>query len=94
VLSAQFGLPYAHSIVNFMSPLGVLCLEPPWGTVSAVGIASGELVWQQPAGTGKDVTLAGLGLQKPFPFYVGMPALGGAITTKSGLTLYSGSQDY
>ncbi|AUH35429.1 membrane-bound PQQ-dependent dehydrogenase, glucose/quinate/shikimate family [Paracoccus tegillarcae] len=93
-LSAQFGLPYAHSVVNFMSPLGVPCLQPPWGTVSAVDVASGELVWQQPAGTGKDATLVGIGLQNPLPFYVGMPALGGAITTGSGLTFHSGTQDY
>nr|WP_095882129.1 PQQ-binding-like beta-propeller repeat protein [Alloyangia mangrovi] len=94
VISAQFGLPYAHSIVNFMSPAGVPCLEPPWGTVSAVDLASGELVWQQPAGTGKDANIEGLGLQNPLPFYLGMPALGGAITTKSGLSFHSGTQDY
>lgn len=94
VISAQFGLPYAHSIVNFMSPAGVPCLEPPWGTISAVDLASGELVWQQPAGTGKDANIEGLGLQNPLPFYTGMPALGGAITTKSGLSFHSGTQDY
>lgn len=93
-LSAQFGLPYAHHIENFMSPLGIPCLEPPWGTISAVDVASGRLVWQQPAGTGKDVTLAALGLQNPLPFYVGMPALGGAFTTSTGLAFHSGTQDY
>ncbi|MCA0939616.1 PQQ-binding-like beta-propeller repeat protein [Salipiger pacificus] len=77
-----------------MSPAGVPCLEPPWGTVSAVDLASGELVWQQPAGTGKDANIEGLGLQNPLPFYLGMPALGGAITTKSGLSFHSGTQDY
>ncbi len=93
-LSAQFGLPYAHHIVNFMSPIGIPCLQPPWGTVSGVDVASGELVWQQPAGTGKDVTFPDLGLQNPLPFYVGMPALGGAFTTSTGLAFHSGTQDY
>ena len=93
-LSSQFGLPYAHHIVNFMSPLGIPCLEPPWGTVSGVDVASGELVWQQPAGTGRDVTFPGLGLQNPLAFYVGMPALGGAFTTSTGLAFHSGTQDY
>ncbi|MFV0291747.1 MAG: membrane-bound PQQ-dependent dehydrogenase, glucose/quinate/shikimate family [Paracoccus sp. (in: a-proteobacteria)] len=93
-LSSQFGLPYAHHLVNFMSPIGIPCLEPPWGTVSGVDVVSGELVWQQPAGTGKDATLPSLGLQNPLALYVGMPALGGAITTRSGLTFHSGTQDY
>ncbi|MFV0408412.1 MAG: membrane-bound PQQ-dependent dehydrogenase, glucose/quinate/shikimate family [Paracoccus sp. (in: a-proteobacteria)] len=93
-LSAQFGLPYAHHIVNFMSPMGIPCLEPPWGTISAVDVASGELVWQQPAGTGRDATLSELGMQNPLPFYVGMPALGGAFTTGTGLAFHSGTQDY
>ncbi|MFV0283760.1 MAG: hypothetical protein ACK5JE_08240 [Castellaniella sp.] len=93
-LSAQFGLPYAHEVVNFMSPIGIPCLEPPWGTLSGVDVASGKMIWQQPAGTGRDVTLPGLGFQNPLPFYIGMPALGGAITTSSGLTFHSGTQDY
>lgn len=93
-LSSQFGLPYADYLVNFMSPLGIPCLEPPWGTVSAVDVASGQLIWQQPAGTGRDVTFPGLGLQSPLPFHVGMPALGGAFTTSTGLAFHSGTQDY
>ena len=28
------------------------------------------------------------------PFYVGMPPLGGAVTTRGGLTFYSATQDY
>ncbi|MBU3032206.1 membrane-bound PQQ-dependent dehydrogenase, glucose/quinate/shikimate family [Paracoccus sp. XHP0099] len=93
-LSAQFGLPYAHKLVNFMSPAGIPCLEPPWGTISGVDVASGKLVWQQPAGTGRDVTFPGLGLQNPLAFHVGMPALGGAFTTSTGLAFHSGTQDY
>lgn len=93
-LSAQFGLPYGHHLVNFMSPAGIPCLEPPWGTVSGVDVVSGELVWQRPAGTGKDVTFPDLGLQNPLPFHVGMPALGGAFTTSTGLSFHSGTQDY
>lgn len=93
-LSPQFGLPYAHHITNFMSPLGIPCLEPPWGTVSAVDLVSGELVWQHPAGTAEDMTYPGLGAQLGLPFYIGMPALGGVITTKGGLAFHSGTQDY
>lgn len=93
-LSPQFGLPYAHHITNFMSPIGIPCLEPPWGTVSAVNLASGELVWQQPAGTARDVTFPGTGIQNPLSFYIGMPALGGVISTIGGVAFHSGTQDY
>ncbi len=93
-LSPQFGLPYAHTLANFMSPLGIPCLEPPWGTVSAIDLASGELVWEHPAGTSKDVTMPGLNIQTGLPVYIGMPALGGVITTAAGLTFHSGTQDY
>ena len=93
-LSPQFGLPFANSVTNFMSPIGIPCLQPPWGSVTAVDLNSGQMVWQQPAGTSLDVTFPGLGLQSPLAFYVGMPALGGPITTGGGLTFHGGTQDY
>lgn len=91
-LSPQFGLPFGHMIVNFFSPLGVPCLQPPMGTISAIDLGSRKLLWQRPAGTMKDVAFGSL--QPRLPLYVGMPALGGAITTQSGLTFHSGTQDY
>lgn len=93
-LSPQFGLPFANFVTNFMSPLGIPCLEPPWGNVTAVDLNSGQMVWQQPAGTAQDLTYPGLGIQPGIGFYVGMPALGGPITTGGGLTFHGGTQDY
>ncbi len=93
-VSPQFGLPYANDVRNFMSPIGIPCLEPPWGSVTAVDLNSGQMVWQHPAGTSQDVTLPALGLQTGIPFYVGMPALGGPITTGGGITFHAGTQDY
>lgn len=93
-ISPQLGLPYAHALTNFMSPLGIPCLEPPWGMITAVDLASGKMAWQHPTGTGRDVIFPGIGLQNPLPFYVGMPALGGPLTTKGGLAFHGGTQDY
>ena len=91
-MSPQFGLPFGQNVENFMSPLGVPCLQPPIGTISAIDLGTRKLLWQRPAGTMKDVSI---GMWQPrVPFYVGMPALGGAITTKSGLTFHAGTQDY
>ncbi|MCA0175086.1 MAG: membrane-bound PQQ-dependent dehydrogenase, glucose/quinate/shikimate family [Proteobacteria bacterium] len=91
-VSPQFGLPFGQKVVNFFSPLGVPCLEPPIGTLSAIDLGSRQLRWQRPAGTMKDVTVAGI--QPRLAMYVGMPALGGAVTTRGGLSFYSATQDY
>ncbi len=93
-LSAQFGLPYAQHLTNFMSPIGIPCQEPPWGSVTAIDLTSGKTLWKHPAGTAQDITLPGLGIQPRISFYVGMPALGGPITTKGGVTFHGGTQDY
>ena len=85
---------HVHNTATALAPLGNHCPAPQWGTFSAVDGASGKLVRQQPAGTGKDLTLAAIGLQNPLPFYVGVPALGGAFTTSTGLAFHSGTQDY
>lgn len=91
-LSPQFGLPYGNLIKNFFSPLGVPCLEPPIGTITAVDLGARKIIWQRPAGTMKDVSIGNW--QPGVAFYTGMPALGGAITTRGGVTFHSGTQDY
>jgi quinate dehydrogenase (quinone) len=91
-LSPQFGLPYAHKLVNFFSPIGIPCLEPPWGTVTGIDLATRQIIWQRPAGTAKDVTV--FGVQPRLSFFVGMPTLGGPVMTKGGIAFHSGTQDY
>lgn len=92
--SPQFGLPFGFNVVNFFSRIGVPCLEPPWGTITGIDLAARKIIWQRPAGTSKDVTFPGLNIKPGLGFYVGMPALGGAMTTGGGLTFAAGTQDY
>jgi quinate dehydrogenase (quinone) len=91
-LAQQKGTPYGALKNGFMSPLGVPCHQPPYGTMTAVDLAKREIVWQVPMGTLKDTGPLGLktGLQIP----VGMPTLGGPVTTASGIVFYAGTQDY
>ncbi len=91
-IAPQLGLPYAQQLVQFMGPFGAPCLEPPMGSITGIDLATRKIVWQQPAGTMKDVTVGGM--QPGIGFYVGMPALGGPLTTGSGLTFFVGTQDY
>ena len=85
------GTPYGMLRAGFSSPLGIPCLQPPWGTVTAIDLASGKQLWQYPAGTASDLAFGSF--QPGIGFYVGLPPLGGPMTTK-GIAWYAGTQDY
>lgn len=91
-MQSQAGAPYAAEGLDVNSVLGLPCIAPPWGTLSGIDMRSGQLKWQQPAGTVKDVRFAGFKVGLGLP--LGLPTLGGPMTTGSGLVFYSGTQDY
>jgi len=83
------GTPYCDMRwVGFFSPLEVPCTPPPWGTLAGIDLASGELLWQVPLGTTRDLA--------PFPFWFidGVPNMGGPATTASGLTFIAATTDF
>ena len=87
----QGGTPYALERVPLLSPLGAPCNPPPWGTLTAVDLATGDVAWDVPLGTTRDVA--------PFPVWIalgtfGVPNQGGAITTASGLTFIGATTDH
>jgi quinoprotein glucose dehydrogenase len=87
----QGGTPYALERVPLLSPLGAPCNPPPWGTLTAIQLATGEVAWEVPLGTTRDTA--------PFPIWValgnfGVPNLGGSITTASGLTFIAAATDH
>lgn len=79
VFQKQAGTPYCVETDIVSSPLGVPCLAPPWGTIDAVDLARGELLWSVPLGTSRDLA--------PFPFWWlrGTPGTGGPIITETGV---------
>ena len=85
-LSPQFGTPYAVDFAPFLSPLGLPCNAPPWGTLAAVDLKTNKLVWQKPLGTTQDH--APLGISVP-----GVFNLGGAVVTKGGVTFIAATID-
>lgn len=84
----QEGTPYCVTPELLLSPLGLPCTPPPWNTLDAVDLTTGEVLWSVPLGTTRDMA--------PFPFWFfeGSPGLGGPLVTASGLTFIAGSGDY
>jgi quinoprotein glucose dehydrogenase len=75
----QDGTPFGVAREAILSPLGAPCTKPPWGRLTAVDLDTGEILWQRPFGTIRDLT----GL--PLDIDVGVPSFGGPLITKSGL---------
>ena len=81
------GTPYALHRFRVLSPLGLPCNPPPWGTLAAVDLVSGEILWQEPFGTVRDLT------PLPLPLRLGVPSLGGPAITSSGVVFIGAALD-
>jgi quinate dehydrogenase (quinone) len=88
----QYGTPWGVKQAQFLSPLGVPCQEPPYGVISAINLATRRIVWSMPLGTLQDSGPLGFPMHLPIP--IGLPAIGGPITTASGLVFMAGTQDH
>ncbi|MDF7649938.1 membrane-bound PQQ-dependent dehydrogenase, glucose/quinate/shikimate family [Pantoea sp. Acro-805] len=88
----QKGLPFGSLRERLMSPLGVPCQAPPFGTMTAIDLKTRKIAWQIPVGTVQDTGPLGIpvGLQMP----LGMPTLGPSLATRSGLLFFAGTQDF
>ena len=75
--------PYAAEVSAFLSPLEIPCIAPPWGMLTAVDLASGRVIWNEPFGTGRDS--GPFGISSHLPVTMGVPNIGGAVVTRSGL---------
>lgn len=80
--SRQAGTPYGMRREVFKSFLGIPCVKPPWGTLTAVDMQLGTIKWQIP-----------LGVTPLIHRNLGMPSLGGPIVTASGLVFIGASLD-
>lgn len=84
----QVGTPYCVTPDILLSPWGLPCTAPPWNTLDAIDLSSGEKMWSVPLGTSRDMA--------PFPFWFfkGTPGVGGPTVTGSGLVFIAGSGDH
>jgi quinoprotein glucose dehydrogenase len=81
------GTPYVMRRKALLSPWGLPCSPPPWGTLAAVEVSTGKIRWQVPLGTVRELAPI------PLPIAWGTPTLGGPLTTASGLTFIGATMD-
>ncbi|MDE0885758.1 MAG: pyrroloquinoline quinone-dependent dehydrogenase [Myxococcota bacterium] len=81
------GTPYGLKRVSLLSNFGAPCVRPPWGSLTAVDLVEGEVLWTRALGTTRD--------QAPFPLWFGFgtPNAGGSMATASGLVFIGATTD-
>lgn len=86
----QRGTPYSARVNMFSSPLGIPCIEPPYGEMAVVDLTTQEIVWRRPVGTAA-ISLPGGRIGAPLE--MGTPYSAGSIVTASGLIFNGGVMD-
>jgi quinoprotein glucose dehydrogenase len=81
------GAPYGVKRGPLMSSFGAPCVAPPWGTLTAVDLRRGEVIWEATLGSTRD--------QAPFPMWLdlGSPNLGGSVVTAGGVIFIGATTD-
>jgi len=82
------GTPYRAEVGLFVSPLGIPCTPPPFGTVTAIDMDSGKVRWQVPLGQARYK-----GITAPAWLGWGSPNIGGPMVTGGGLVFIGAAVD-
>ena len=80
-------LPYKHKGYNkFLDNNGLPAISPPWGTLHAIDLNSGEYLWSVPFGETPELLEKGIR-------GTGTENYGGAVVTKNGLLFIGATRD-
>ena len=85
------GTPYVMRRRILLGPSGLPCTPPPWGTLVAVDLSTGEIRWQTPLGSFTRPFDADLAARIREEW--GSPNLGGPIATAGGLVFIGAAVD-
>ncbi len=80
------GTPYRMEGDKFLSPIGIPCTPPPWGTLTAIDMNSGKISWQVLLGRIKKWGV-------PLPKSWGSPNVGGPLLTAGNLIFIAAAMD-
>jgi quinoprotein glucose dehydrogenase len=83
----QTGASHGMRREPILSPLGVPCNSPPWGSLVAVDLSTGDQLWNVRLGTIEDIA------PLPIPWKLGTPNLGGPLVTGGGLVFIGAAAD-
>ncbi|AHM63047.1 quinoprotein glucose dehydrogenase [Flammeovirgaceae bacterium 311] len=84
--SPYFKLKYIATGYNkFLSQEGYPAVAPPWGTLSAINLNTGELVWKTPLGEYPELKEKGI--------HSGTENYGGSVVTAGGLLFIAATKD-
>lgn len=79
--------PYTHTGYNrWLDPQGYPAVKPPWGTLNAIDLNTGEYLWRVPLGEFPELTAMGM---PP----TGTENYGGPLVTAGGLLFIGASKD-
>ncbi|TWB69780.1 quinoprotein glucose dehydrogenase [Nitrospirillum amazonense] len=84
----MYGTPFGANLGVFLSPLGIPCLQPPWGELAAIDLRTNTVVWRHRVGTIRDMAPV------PVPLELGVPMLGGPLVTAGGVVFLTSTMDY
>jgi quinoprotein glucose dehydrogenase len=84
----MYGTPYGVVLHPFLSPLGIPCKQPPWGFMAGIDLKTMTIVWMHRNGTIRDSA------PLPVPIRMGVPSLGGPLTTAGGVAFLTSTADY
>ncbi len=79
--------PYTHTGYNrWLDTNGYPAVKPPWGTLNAIDLNTGEYVWRTPLGEFPELTARGIPM-------TGTENYGGPVATAGGIVFIAASKD-
>ncbi len=79
--------PYTHTGYNrWLDTNGYPAVKPPWGTLNAIDLNTGEFLWRTPLGEHPELTARGVPI-------TGTENYGGPVVTASGLVFIAAAKD-
>jgi quinoprotein glucose dehydrogenase len=80
-------IPYTHTGYNrFLDQDGYPAIKPPWGTISAIDLNKGTIIWQVPLGEYEELSRRGIPK-------TGTENYGGPVVTAGGILFIGASKD-